>query len=649
MKKILPLLLLSLTACSDWDDEGTETIPTVSAPQPAEAISFTASVAPSQTAVETRSDGSIINRRETIFPPTGTTYYQYLGGEVKQMKLDYRIGLFAAYTGTAGWTPASTANFMYNQPMTIAPPSGTPQTNLLNYYSHQTGQDTQAAGGTYTPTDSLVRFWPGKVDGTGSYGRLSFWAYYPYNPTVSTGAPGQYGIHINTSATGVAAGSGMGQVQFTMSPDASEQSDFMLSELMPDCDKTLYPLTGTDLEGYSPSPVPLRFHHMLAQVRLYAFIRGTDKMVYQQTTRDEQTIDLPADEAWLASLADGTTSITDPYGNRYDIVKANGAVSNITAATKGGTLTVEEFKALGLKVPDEAQCVRWERRTGVWDVTRSRQRGAFDYEMSFNNIYTSCIFTPTYADGKTTYPYSEAGTLGSATVSHYVMNPYWFRFRPLDDTDRPAERGERVMLNENYMYDFFEDAPGYRAGTMSDGEAAEALAQDGIDWKTLFGTGESNALGYKLTNENLDTRESKHYNYAPGNIILAVPQKLDDDNAPNICVTAKGYQERNGRQVYTLADGTTKIMVKRDGDGNITATYNWDGTDRLSTEIPTGAVRTALTARVTVNMLQMDIKWESGFIYNYAFIDDLQPGDDKVRGPETITVVFDPSRITDQW
>jgi hypothetical protein len=48
-------------------------------------------------------------------------------------------------------------------------------------------------------------------------------------------------------------------------------------------------------------------------------------------------------------------------------------------------------------------------------------------------------------------------------------------------------------------------------------------------------------------------------------------------------------------------------------------------------------------------MLQMNIKWESGFIYCYAFLDELMPGDDKVRGPETITVVFDPMRETEQW
>ena len=56
------------------------------------------------------------------------------------------------------------------------------------------------------------------------------------------------------------------------------------------------------------------------------------------------------------------------------------------------------------------------------------------------------------------------------------------------------------------------------------------------------------------------------------------------------------------------------------------------------------------TASVTINLMQMNIKWESGYIYCYAFLeDDLQPFDEKVRGPESITVVFDPTKQTDQW
>ena len=90
-------------------------------------------------------------------------------------------------------------------------------------------------------------------------------------------------------------------------------------------------------------------------------------------------------------------------------------------------------------------------------------------------------------------------------------------------------------------------------------------------------------------------------NYVPGNIILAVPQVMSDVDVPNITITI---------------------------------------TDKSNT---------SLTGKVTVNLLGMNIEWRSGFIYCYGYLDELSPGDDKVRGPETITVVFDPEKHTDQW
>ena len=62
-----------------------------------------------------------------------------------------------------------------------------------------------------------------------------------------------------------------------------------------------------------------------------------------------------------------------------------------------------------------------------------------------------------------------------------------------------------------------------------------------------------------------------------------------------------------------------------------------------------GAAAINNTARVTVNLLKMGISWESGYIYCYAFLDELRPGDDKVRGPESITVLFNKDWYTDQW
>jgi hypothetical protein len=66
-------------------------------------------------------------------------------------------------------------------------------------------------------------------------------------------------------------------------------------------------------------------------------------------------------------------------------------------------------------------------------------------------------------------------------------------------------------------------------------------------------------------------------------------------------------------------------------------------------KVSTNGVESEGTAKVTINMLKMGISWESGYIYCYAFLDDLKPGDDKVRGPESITVLFNKDWYTDQW
>ena len=596
-------------------------------------IAFEASVVTSKMA--TRSDGSIVNRLEIEFPGPGTKYYEYAGEGVTPVEktVNYGIGIYGAYTGPYTWhelqdladkvaagtaTTAETqtvkdyytANLFYNQKGIIGAPVGTKvdkvsRTNPL----------------TYTPE----RFWPNnRIGATTNYERATFWAYYPWN---AAGNPGEYGVHIVSNENGVTTGGGMGKVQYTMHPDASQQSDFMLSELVADCSKDTYPLqVSTDPadKGFTPKRVPFKFHHMLAQVRLYAFIQGRDRVVYEMVDDGEgNQVPKPADATWLAGLSDGDTDIIDELGNTIRITKESGAVTSITQVTKGGTLTRDEFLALGLKVPDESKTVRLYRNPEIRNITDDRYRAEISYEMAFNNIHTSATFSPTVTWDGTKYTtkanYTTEGTLGSATVNHYIMNPYWFRFKPAINAmtkQADPEYGKRVMLNENYMFDYFEDTPAWKTTSMTTKEQEAALAQDGLNWAT-FRSGTSNVLGYTgstdLTGntalEVLDSRNSKHYNYPPGNIILAVPQVMDDNDVPNITITAHGYQAN--------ADGS-----------------------KSSTKI---------TAKVTINMLQMNLKWESGFIYCYAFLDELRPGDDIVRGPETITVIFDPSRITDQW
>lgn len=463
-------------------------------------IDFSGVVVASQTA--TKANNSLVDRKKTHLVATETN--------------GKKVGLFGAYTGSANWSSTATADFFFNQEATVETLLGS--VNNLTYHPR--------------------RFWPN--DG----GKLSFWAYYPYN---ATGDPGEYGVHITTdSETGIGAGKGMGKMQFTMQTDAANQSDFMISDLVANCNKNTYPLLSE--HGNDPKPVPLTFHHMLAQVRIYTIITGKDRINYL-TDGAGEPLTVKAISGSDVTLSNDVTyaGVGTAYKNAYGVAKTLAVGDAIPDDT-------EWLKTNGLVTTPKT--VRW-KRTAKADLQTATGGNYADlsYSVAFNNIHTSALFTPTVTESAgvytTTFSSEVKGSLGSATVDNYKVNYLndfadhaaalandWFQFSGV---------GKRVMLDANHIYG--------------------------------------------------DTY------YDRGNIILAVPQALSDDDVPNIVVTVKG----------------------KDGAGS------------------------DISAKVTVNLLQMDIRWESGFIYCYALLEELMPGDDKVLGPEVITVIFDPERRTDQW
>ncbi len=539
--------LLVLASCADhWDDF------TPKHEEEAEGISFTATVSSSRMVQDTRADGSIVNLNEYTLPETKMRDYWRANeeGTVEKTTKEYYVGVFGCYTGQNKWNELVDLSEK-------ASPTDEETATLQDYYSANLLYNQKAkilepsSRGTNTLEYTPLRFWPNNLlesDAT-QHEYCTFWAYYPYNETAD---PGAYGISISAASQG--KGKGMDSMKFTMHPDAAQQSDFMISDIVTDCNRDAYPLVGTAVNTYSPKPVPFVFHHLLAQVRLYAFIRGTDKIVYAvDNAADDKIRRVTAEEA-----ADETKQIVDAWGVAHDAVEGEPIPDD--------TEWLDSYEKKG-------ETVRWSRTT-ITDVDETLMAD-ITYSMSFNNIKTECTFTPEYdASGNATLNYTNAETLGSATVNHYIMNPYWFTFQD----------GERVMLNDQYMYGFFENV-------------------NDDNKNGSFGEGD-NTLGYQLTEETEDPdNDTKHYNYFPGNIIMAVPQVLKDEDVPHIVITAKGKDTNNND----------------------------------------------VSARVTINMLNMQLKWESGFIYCYAFLDELMPGDDKVKGPESITVVFDPRSWTDQW
>lgn len=580
--------LLLFTACqSDWRngiaDDGRQN----AQEQP---IAFSGSVVSSQ--LPTRADATIVHLRETKLPATAaSTFYAGIFGcytgqyTWAELVVAYQTA-YAGYATRVGASSASTDGFLASEEFNTFKNSdhGKAYTaNMLYNAKAEIGTDGSL---TYAP----LRLWPNNKLESPATGHeyCTFWAYYPYNPTAEIG---DYGISLPEKRLG--QGVGMGRVRFTMQPDAAQQNDFMISALAADCNRDSYPLVEDPQGTYSPKPVPLRFYHMLAQVRLYAYIQGSDRMVYVQEDGKDKLVTDDMLSTWnegtekftdtnLADNAtkmyfrksDGLTSVV-PVGswlqegdvvNNETITADNIATyADLKPAVKNQYGTWTELKA-GDPIPDETQCQRWTRQN-IWDKNHTRRRALISYKMEFNNIKTTTTFYPHYSGSAASIAYEPATTLGSATVNDYVMNPYWFHFN---------DQGQRDYLSDEYMFGIFEEQ--------------EAFDPDG----------ENNALSYMLGEKN-EKDATHHYNFAPGNILLVVPQMLDDDDVPHIVLTA---------------------------------------TDRDKTEF---------TARLTINMLKMNIEWKSGYIYCYAILDDLRPGDDIVRGPESITTIFDTSQYTDQW
>ena len=609
--------LLLLTGCkNDYDFVGSAAGQTK---ETSDAVAFSAYVSSSRQA--SRANATIVNKGETTLLPTETS--------------NRRVGIFGCYTGKYTWKELVTLSQKAN-------PTDAEKEILNQYYSSNLMFNVPAninndGSLSYLP----LQFWSNNPLPSPATGHeyMTFWAYYPFNESSTLG---EYGISMTNDDEGTGRGKGMGKVKFTMHADAANHNDFLISAPVTDCNRDKYMLQRTDnTPSYDPKPVQFRLYHMLAQVRFYTYIRGDDKMVYQV---DDKGNPIKADATWLAGRPNGSTTIIDDYGDVFEIVKDAGSVKSITNwslksvfdSDPKATLSEEQFLELNLKVPDEEKCVRWLRTNpAIWDLNHARRRANITYELQLNNIRTTSTFYPHYyydlGSDAVSIDVTPPAALGSVTVKHYIMNPYWFTF----------EGGKRIRLNDNYMFGYFEDTPvgkefnASTAETLKTATDAKSMSAyddvDGIDWSALASTYDvtqapndvSNPsvvdpLGY-LKDHNQHTElhplatESQHYNYAPGNILLVVPQELSDEDVPHVIITAKGKR------------GVWNSEAKK-----------WTESEDLS-------------AKVTVNLLKMGISWESGFIYCYAFLDDLKPGDDKVRGPESITTLFNKEWYTDQW
>ena len=502
----------------------------------ADAISFEGSVVSSR--VITRADASLLDKNVTHLTASATN--------------DKYVGIFGAYTAENTWSSLQTIAAKDEEDRTNAE-----KTKLADYYNANFFFNTKATVAAVADSKNLlsyepIRFWPNnKIGATSNYEYCSFWAYYPWN---ATGDPGEKGVAIVPSSGAYNLASGMGKIKFTMQREAANQVDFLMSDLMADCNKNGYPL----LSASGPaSRVPFVFHHMLAQVRIYAFIRCTDRIVYAKNGETELKVKTGGITSSTVTLTDGTNDFvktvgdadqkyTDAWGKEQTVAVGDKIPDDTWWIYDGADKAAKQTAAAAAK-----KSVRW-KRTDDLDFGDKKYFADKTMSVELMNIYTSAIFTPTYADSKTTFASAVQGSAsGTSIVSDYKFRNDWFL---------PHNSDDRKMIDTDYMYGTDTNADGY------------------MDGDPFF---------------------------ERGNIMMVVPQAFTGDDVPDVRITVKGKNAAN---------------VSED-----------------------------ISARVTYNMRNLGISWESGYIYSYAFIEELMPGDDKVKGPETIIVVFDPSKHTDQW
>ena len=162
-------------------------------------------------------------------------------GDLTVIPKDKQVGVFGYYQGTEKWDSIyMRPDFFFNEPMTSQGRREDPVGS---------GNFSRSAYLDYSP----LRFWP---NGEGEM--LSFYAYYPYVPfsfdSEGNGTGGSFGFSYHQNNTTLA----LGEFIFTVKDNASEQIDFMCSELTKNQLRTDHM---TD-----DRRVPLIFYHKLSRI-----------------------------------------------------------------------------------------------------------------------------------------------------------------------------------------------------------------------------------------------------------------------------------------------------------------------------------------------------------------------------------------------
>lgn len=156
--------------------------------------------------------------------------------------------------------------------------------NYPNFFYNEGVSIAERPNGKYAYTYTNSRFWP-----RNEYDRISFFAYYPYNPGIAQGTPGPDTI-VESFLDSNYEREGLVGFYYIVKEQADQQVDFMISDLCLDQNKAVWEnnhsqgLTiGNDVSATEDKTgtVKFFFHHALSQIRIKSVnfdASGNDKV-----------------------------------------------------------------------------------------------------------------------------------------------------------------------------------------------------------------------------------------------------------------------------------------------------------------------------------------------------------------------------------
>lgn len=355
------------------------------------------------------------------------------GAEVKkEIPVGESIGVYAYYhdgvdTDADGiadvngaWSDAATPNFMYNQPCT------------------NEGAD---AALVYAP----LKYWPNE-----QHDKISFIAYYPYTDVLASAEHPESPTQTGVTPLLANDGTGMPTFQFVVNDDVTRQTDFLVSDLMPNLPngtQAVWPSSAGDRAGLTIADrVRFYFRHALAKVTLRIVVHPDIRPHFSKLKLNKLTFTHIKNTGTLTPEYDPSTGTTFTWDSQGTTTGEAGAHTYVVV---DGEHSVNHIQESYLLMPQNL--VNDARLTLDYELTLKGYNTVYTYD-AYGNPVLQDVYTYKNPDASVQLNKMKASSTGAYITSWQANTHYVYTIRlnanAIEYTGQVADWGDTQEVND---------------------------------------------------------------------------------------------------------------------------------------------------------------------------------------------------------